>query len=1159
MASSLSPNTSTSASSASASPLHVESGDPYLIAPPDSEMEEFNNSAVRLVSSPENYTISESHGHVSSPPQASASTSTQNSYAVDAASPTRFESPPSINTIGQIPEGRFHDNFNDANYVSPLVTHLTHDNLNIHSAGYYPTMESRITAVPVISVSQGDCTEPDHNVGLSQGLYTGSHLSPRFSADNPYGASSMIAEPSMMDNVSAPETSSDTVTREEDGSWFPHSETGQAGLGPNSRGDVYVESPNEMEQNRRQEEKKSDISAWSFRVSVANGEDEVPPPTRSGGDVPDNNTHSPDFSTHNIAQGDGGPIEDGNSHSPFPDYQSPDVKDEDEEVSMGFPHSLSREPSPRQITKPQTSNEAMTEFERLARGLDALSITATRDTDPETRSIANSISMRNVAAAGEHGRFDRRTSFQQLINLRPAKRRLSNLFPMGQPNSDNVSSTKDKDDDNNNDNRERRDSRPISLQIPFGRGIKQRTRSLSSQGAFVLAGTKMAAVGGGKDPFQPTGLDTPMGKDNVETRPHRRSTGALPGRSTPRLRDLIAKQGGLPVPIIPGHNLEPPRQRSVSRSSRQTNDTRNNTGSDIGNDGSDDDNRSNMKIDEERGQTPMSFGYGLGSSTMAMTESLPVPTMEGFRAQITELNPRLQPNLIDRFAKEQVDRYRTLVSLRASHSRTANNMRCPSDGFCVKQGGKPDLLQARTSAQGFKASAHPVFFVISGNEPEIKNSNSNEGFIQAQFPPGVPSPPVKRLPAKFECPICFKVVEFQKPSDWTKHVFGGKYLISYHPKLSRRKGSLEVGRSMANQVICRDIADTQPFTCTFPECSEPKSFKRKADWVRHETERHRQLERWVCTMANCNHVCYRRSNFVQHLHKEHGVKGELETTERGSSDNMDADGRGETSIAMRMADNCRERTTKYPQDEPCRFCGYVFHSWKHLQAHLAQHLEQIALPVIRLLGHDDQVQIQNDPVVRLNQSPPPIQQQQQQQQATELSTLPVPSPWPQIDNSASGATIESPSSCVSVDPTPQMLQYLSSDAPNDHPGLPELLGSESGSGSWSSTFRVPGTNGMHTNVTSVNGNDDGHQRQYGMGIGMGMWTSIPTTTTCNQSEVQTIPVSSGIPINQHALTYPPMRPGIHEPVSVPAIETGAIGCTFDPGPLAFVLPRSRWR
>ncbi|KAF8536724.1 hypothetical protein BDD12DRAFT_933859 [Trichophaea hybrida] len=51
------------------------------------------------------------------------------------------------------------------------------------------------------------------------------------------------------------------------------------------------------------------------------------------------------------------------------------------------------------------------------------------------------------------------------------------------------------------------------------------------------------------------------------------------------------------------------------------------------------------------------------------------------------------------------------------------------------------------------------------------------------------------------------------------------------------------------------LEDIQPLTCTFPDCTEPKSFKRQADWARHENERHRHLQWWTYNQPDCTHTC----------------------------------------------------------------------------------------------------------------------------------------------------------------------------------------------------------------------------------------------------------------------------------------------------------------
>jgi hypothetical protein len=196
---------------------------------------------------------------------------------------------------------------------------------------------------------------------------------------------------------------------------------------------------------------------------------------------------------------------------------------------------------------------------------------------------------------------------------------------------------------------------------------------------------------------------------------------------------------------------------------------------------------------------------------------------------------------------------------------------------------------------------------------------------------------VSRLPAEFECPICFKTKKFNKPSDWTKHVH----------------------------------EDVQPFTCTFPDCTEPKSFKRKADWVRHENERHRHLEWWTCNQPDCTHTCYRKDNFVQHLVREHKMpEPKVKTQKRnGAKDTLRAD----LDRVWHIVDTCHQETTAHPNREKCRFCGLSCSTWKKLTVHLARHMEAISLPVLDLIKDDAVVPPTNRPRrnIPAPQPPPP--------------------------------------------------------------------------------------------------------------------------------------------------------------------------------------------
>ncbi|ORX95303.1 hypothetical protein BCR34DRAFT_199602, partial [Clohesyomyces aquaticus] len=244
-----------------------------------------------------------------------------------------------------------------------------------------------------------------------------------------------------------------------------------------------------------------------------------------------------------------------------------------------------------------------------------------------------------------------------------------------------------------------------------------------------------------------------------------------------------------------------------------------------------------------------------------------------------------------------------------------------SNKFCTALGGESKQLPPRAGNKDSEAPFIGFQITAPGSSDDDGEPPPEGTVVSAQFPSGVPLPPVKRLPAEFECPLCFKVKKFYKPSDWTKHVH----------------------------------EDVQPFTCTFPNCGEPKSFKRKADWVRHENERHRQLENWTCCIADCNHTCYRKDNFVQHLVREHKIAEPRARTGRGGNKDASANtdsaqwAKDNPDDIWKLVENCRRDTTKLPKDEPCRFCGNICNSWKKLTVHLAKHMEQISMPILPLV------------------------------------------------------------------------------------------------------------------------------------------------------------------------------------------------------------------
>lgn len=279
------------------------------------------------------------------------------------------------------------------------------------------------------------------------------------------------------------------------------------------------------------------------------------------------------------------------------------------------------------------------------------------------------------------------------------------------------------------------------------------------------------------------------------------------------------------------------------------------------------------------------------------------PDIEGFQKYILSLNPSLGGHgsyLIDRLAHFQFIRYKQLLANIVRHLRVGAD--CPSGSLCIARGGGAISVDQRGKS---KAVNNPDMVFDSSEDDELV-----EGPIkQETFAAGIPMPPTQTLPAEFECPHCFSVKKFQKPLDWTKHVH----------------------------------EDVQTFTCTWPGCREPRTFKRKADWARHENEGHRQLEWWVCDVEECRHICYRRDNFMQHLVREHRFIVPLVSP--AESDNI-----GFFRSTWERVNQCHRKTHRRPQDEACRFCGRRLTTWESLIDHLAKHLEQIALPVVRLVA-----------------------------------------------------------------------------------------------------------------------------------------------------------------------------------------------------------------
>ncbi|KAK1752411.1 transcription factor IIIA [Echria macrotheca] len=304
------------------------------------------------------------------------------------------------------------------------------------------------------------------------------------------------------------------------------------------------------------------------------------------------------------------------------------------------------------------------------------------------------------------------------------------------------------------------------------------------------------------------------------------------------------------------------------------------------------------------------------------------PNLAGFQQHILKLNPTLATTknnfLVERIAYQQIIRYKTLLNAKVKHLQSTANKNCACGPLCMDLGGSPRILDTKSDTRGFG----PLSAGFDGSDGDITPLEGPGVISPESFPQDIPMPPATILPAEFECQLCFQAKKFQKPSDWTKHVH----------------------------------EDVQPFTCTWQSCRDPKIFKRKADWVRHENEGHRHLEWWDCDVEDCRHVCYRRDNFLQHLVREHKypepkVKTKAAIKRAGGLD-----------PTWQKVEQCHKETRDMPYNEPCRFCGKTFPTWKKLTVHLAKHMEQISLPILKLVQRKE---LEADTIISPVENPPP--------------------------------------------------------------------------------------------------------------------------------------------------------------------------------------------
>ncbi|KAF2187086.1 hypothetical protein K469DRAFT_496138, partial [Zopfia rhizophila CBS 207.26] len=842
---------------------------------------------------------------------------------------------------------------------------------------------------------------------------SGNHLSP-FPADD-----SSDDEVDQREQVRVQPVTTSTE-RNEDGSWLPTGASGQTGLNPEDRQtmkDAWVPSIEEIAEKRLVAERNLEVEDWLTRSEVGS----------EAGDGNSSNSLLKPFavtrrrakSTNDASrQGLGAtfglgvrtdfdrPADFGipgpgvyiDERSEFDDYEDEDEDAEPDsppaEIDINASHAdnsyfpptsdngaqstatvrpWNDAPVEASTTstryQPPTSNAAMMRFHQRAKDVESASLAATvgsrRMSESDLGSIRAAPGVIKVIEPDPKKNKDRQRRPSFLENILP-KRTNSNLL-------------------------KRKGSMPVQ-QSPDGGQEKpkellpEKPKRIGSWGRPKSPRLDTSVANHGRDvgPPSSTNLSATSGPWASAKNAIRRTRSRSDLGKSPGLAELMTQHGGPPMPML----ASPLAETEATKHSP------------IPSPGEDD--------EDEGGQEAVTMDLKVRSDPI-------IPTHEGFKTHARQLNPRLVDYMVERITQEQIRRYKRLLEFRVKHLNAVKNRNCPSTKFCTALGGESKQLPPRA---GNKDSDAPFigFQITAPGSSDDDGEPPPEGtVVSAQFPSGVPLPPVKRLPAEFECPLCFKVKKFYKPSDWTKHVH----------------------------------EDVQPFTCTFPNCGEPKSFKRKADWVRHENERHRQLENWTCCIADCNHTCYRKDNFVQHLVREHKIAEPRARTSRGGNNaSRDASANPDNATSWQggfqgmpakdspddiwaLVERCRRDTTRQPKDEPCRFCGNICNSWKKLTVHLAKHMEQISMPILPLV---EQKQINADTII----SPVVEIPEHSRKLSATSSKSPVENPSrynpnastlaPGIDPSFPQFSSDTPSSGVAANvmhtyPPPQMMNY----------------------------------------------------------------------------------------------------------------------------------------
>ena len=703
-------------------------------------------------------------------------------------------------------------------------------------------------------------------------------------------------------------SSAPTITRDDEGQWKTDETTGPAGLSPEARKElssVEMSSLKDDAERRRIEGQNLHIEEWRSQAggSEAGGTQPVPPQFNPN---PFQQPHSQ--LPHQDEISDVPPADDEVSvHENRPiegqvyyELNHLSITDTDRAL-MSLPRHWHDPPAIPDIfttqQQPLTSADAMARFKEAS---DTVSIASRAATWGTWRRRLSEPSLYDYDAVID-GSFLKRLSIHR---SREGERRQNSIFDQGLDRLDRLANLVRMKSDGHKLKRARsshnvpqetqdqtqgRHNSAGSVAAPSRSGSLKRPGKNTASALAAMAGP-LAAVGTAHTRKSSIGGSGPAPQSPVEHLSVRKSFMNPRGRSK---SELNPREGLVGLLMAQGGPPAPILATGTSQVETRRPEPQQAEHPDLDEDEDEDEDQideGDMKMESEQEVDPI------------------VPNYEGFKAHVLRLNPDMDPRnkwLVSRIAHQQEIRYKNLLDMRVKHSQAVLSKNCSAGPLCVAHNGSAASVDAMRRAS---ADQGPLQVVTDFHSDD--DSNHGEGALNDEtFPKGVPMPPARNLPAEFECQLCFKAKKFQKPSDWTKHVH----------------------------------EDVQPFTCTYDKCKEPKSFKRKADWVRHENERHRHLEWWVCQVEDCRHPCYRKDNFLQHLVREHKLPEPKAKTKAAIKKAR------LTEPAWIMLEQCHHETTNRPQDEPCKFCGKTFPTWKKLTVHLAKHMEHISLPVLRLV------------------------------------------------------------------------------------------------------------------------------------------------------------------------------------------------------------------